>query len=226
MDLISFGCSFIYGSDLADDGRGLLNPTPNGGWTPVVSYSTWPALIARKLKYNYTSYALPGIGNLQIVEQVLNQLATKQQGLYVISWTWIDRFDYLTSKNNQWKTVRPSDNTTVAHNYYRDLHSQYRDKLTTLMGIKLIIDSLVQNNQPFVMTAMDELIFETEWHTTPAVLELQNYIRPYITTFEGQTFLNWSRKNGYPESAHWHPLESAHEAAANYLLDQSLLHSA
>lgn len=219
MDIISFGCSFIYGSDLADDGKGLFNQLPDGTWHPQFSQHTWPALVAKKLDFKYNSFALPGIGNLQIAEQVLNQLAQDHNRQYIISWTWIDRFDYIDLENNNWKTIMPAMDNSQAHNYYRELHSQYRDKLTTLMNIKLVIDTLLQKNQPFIMTAMDELIFETKWHTSPAILELQKYIKPYITMFNGETFLNWSRKNGYPESAHWHPLEQAHQAAAEYILN-------
>ena len=34
--------------------------------------------------------------------------------------------------------------------------------------------------------------------------------------FNGKTFLQWSRDNAFPESDRWHPLESAHRAAADY----------
>jgi hypothetical protein len=68
------------------------------------------------------------------------------------------------------------------------------------------------------MTYMDELLFDQTWHTTPAVLDLQEYVKPYMTQFEGQTFLNWSRSKGYPESARWHPLEAAHSAAADVII--------
>ena len=218
MNIISFGCSFIYGSDLADDSRGWFDQLPDGSWRPRVSQQTWPALIAKELGYTYNCYALPGIGNLQIAEQVLNQAAQNQTGLYVISWSWIDRFDYQPPENITWKTISPTDNTSTSQVYYRDLHSQYRDKLTTLINIKLVIDTLKQKDYPFIMTYMDDLIFETEWHCKPVIVELQNYIRPYMTTFEGTTFLEWSRNKGFPESKHWHPLEQAHAAGAKYIL--------
>jgi hypothetical protein len=207
MNLKSFGCSFIFGSELADNTN---NNTP--------SQLTWPALYAGKLEYEYQCHARPGSGNLQIAEQVLNQLADNVPAFYVIGWTWIDRFDY-TTQDDQWQTVRPVDDSSLAKTYYRDLHSQYRDKLTTLMNIKLTLDTLRQKQCPFIMTYMDDLIFETEWHAGPAVTELQNYIRPHMTTFEGMSFLEWSRFQGYPETKLWHPLEPAHSAAAEYMLE-------
>jgi hypothetical protein len=88
-----------------------------------------------------------------------------------------------------------------------------------LIYIRTAIDTLKQKKIPFIMTYMDELIFEEEWHTTPAVLSLQNYIRPWMSNFADQTFLDWSRKNMYAISDLLHPLEQAHKAAAILMLD-------
>ena len=209
MNLKSFGCSFIYGSDLSDTGYDNLRAR--------YSRHTWPAIYAYYLGMDYQCYARPGSGNLQIAERALSQLACNEHSLYVIGWTWIDRFDYSSHDTDAWQTIMPIDNTSVAHHYYRDIHSQYRDKLTTLINIKVVIDTLKEKNCPFIMTYMDDLMFETEWHCTPSIMDLQNYIRPHMTRFEGLSFLEWSRKHGYPESPQWHPLEQAHESAAQHI---------
>jgi hypothetical protein len=210
MQLKSFGCSFIFGSDLADIGP---YSTP--------SQLTWPALLAQHLEHQYECHARPGAGNLQILEKILNQTSNKDD-LFVIGWTWIDRFDYYNPDYNKtrqdWSTIMPVDTNTLAKTYYRELHSEYRDKFTCLSYIKLAIDTLNQKGIPFIMTYMDELLFDQRWHTTPAVLDLQKYIKPHMTTFEGQSFLDWSRAHGYPESAAWHPLETAHQAASEYMI--------
>lgn len=207
MNLKSFGCSFIFGSELSDE----LDGDP--------SQRTWPALYAKQSKFNYKCYARPGSGNLQIAEKVLNQIIDSDPAFYIVGWTWIDRFDYIESDSDSWKTIMPIDTDSVADMYYRNLHSQYRDKLTTLMNIRLVIDSLKEKQLPFIMTYMDNLMFETEWHAPPAIIELQNYIRPHMTTFNGLSFLEWSRSKGYPETKLWHPLEQAHAAAADYILE-------
>lgn len=209
MILKSFGCSFIYGTDLADDGLAMIKSKP--------SKLTWPSLIAQSLNYEYQCYAKPGIGNLRISEQVLSQ-AYCEPSLFVVGWTWIDRFDY-TSDSDQWQTIVPVDSTVQANAYYKYLHSQYRDKFTTLSAIKLTIDTLRQNGHRFIMTSIDDLTFETEWHTTPAVMALQDYIRPCISTFDYQNFLEWSRAKGFDISGGSHPLEQAHQAAAAQVLD-------
>ena len=40
-----------------------------------------------------------------------------------------------------------------------------------------------------------------------------------MTTFEGLNFLDWSKTHGYPVTENWHPLEAAHQAAAEYILE-------
>ena len=213
MKLKSFGCSFIYGSELADASTIDIIPSNN----------TWPAHLAGHLNYNYECYARPGAGNLQILEQILNQSATQTQDLFVVGWTWIDRFDYYPVNPaspgcSPWSTIMPVDTNELAKVYYRDLHSEYRDKFTCLTYIKLAIDTLNQKGIPFIMTYMDGLLFDQQWHTTPAVLDLQKYVKPHMTTFEDQSFLEWSRAHGYSETAAWHPLEEAHVAASKYMI--------
>jgi len=204
----SFGCSFIFGSELAD----ADNAQP--------SQLTWPALLAQHAKSDYECHAWPGSGNLQILEQILNQAAASESAIFVIGWTWIDRFDYYQSKSDlqPWKTIMPVNEDDTARIYYRDLHSEYRDKFTNLSYVKLAVDTLTQKQIPFLMTYMDELLFDQRWNISAAVTDLQEYTHPYMIKFDGMTFLDWSRKNGYPETQLWHPLEAAHAAAADKLI--------
>ena len=213
MQLKSFGCSFIFGSELADT-------SPDNPW-PCFSKLTWPAHLANYLNYEYHSYARPGAGNLQIAERVLNQLARNENSLYVIGWTWVDRFDYSKAtdwQEDRWATLMPTDESDGAKTYYKYLHSEYRDKVATLMSIRVVIDTLKQKGYPFLMTYMDNIMFDQKYHTTPAVVDLQEYIKPHMTKFKNQTFLEWSRSAGYPETKSWHPLEAAHQAAADYII--------
>jgi hypothetical protein len=215
MKLKSFGCSFIFGTDLADDGRESKRPS--------ASNLTWPAQIAKKLSYQYQCYARPGAGNLQIMEQVLNQCADPEPSMFVIGWTWIDRFDYYNAHWNPgqslspWQTIMPIDQDALATTYYRDLHSEYRDKLTNLTYIKLVLDTLQQKNIPLVMTYMDRLLFDKRWHVTSAVTYLQNHIESAMTLFDSQTFLEYSRSNNFEISDRLHPLELAHASGAEVI---------
>ena len=222
MNLKSFGCSFIYGSELSDEI--LYDPIRQQPW-PHHSKLTWPSHLAQHLNYDYQCYARPGAGNLQIAERVLSHLATNETALFVINWTFIDRFDYVNVNNPNswpgamsWSTIMPVDETAIAKTYYKDLHSEIRDKLTTLMSIKLVVDTLQQKNCPFVMTYMDDLMFDKRWHTTPAITDMQDYILPHMTTFDGLNLQQFAKKNGYPITSIGHPLEQAHAAAGELMI--------
>lgn len=153
--------------------------------------------------------------------------------VFVIGWSWIDRFDYTTDANigpthiyditasSVWRTVMPIDTDHKSTVYYRDLHSQYRDKLTNLVYIKTAIDTLHQKNIKFIMTYIDELLFEAD--STPAVSQLQNFVQPYMTKFDGKTFIDYSRQNGFAISSTMHPLEDAHRAAFKTIESYNLL---
>ena len=227
MILKSFGCSFIFGSELAEDRNGTpMWPVPEGktGKYAIGRRLTWPALISKNYNYQYHTYARPGSGNLQILERIMSNFAgeVNDDTICVVGWTWIDRFDYCV-KNSiwpglPWATIMPIDTTETAKIYYRDLHSEFQDKLVNLLYIKQAIDLLKGKSIPFIMTYMDHLLFDTRWNTTPAVTELQNYVKPYMTTFDGLNFQEFSKKNKYPISDIGHPLEQAHSAASEYII--------
>jgi hypothetical protein len=206
MKIKGFGCSFIFGTDLADDGRDLPRPT--------YSKNTYPAVLARQFDLEYSNYARPGFGNLAILERILSQAACNDSALYIINWTWMDRFDYC-NQEGYWRCVLPLDTTECADYYYRNFQSTYKDKFTNLLYIKTAIDTLQQKKQPFFMTYMDEHLFDQQG-TTPAVTDLQNHVRPYLHNFDGKNFLEWSYDHGYAISTTKHPLEQAHAAAADY----------
>ena len=216
MQLKSFGCSFIHGTELSDQ--------TFVGAKDMPSQLTWPAHLARHLGRSYRCFSHGGSGNLQILSRVLDQIANSNSSdLFVVGWTWIERFDYYVDNHGDptvdpWNTILPIDQDPVAHVYYRDLHSEFRDKLVSLTSIKLAIDTLQQRNIPFVMTSLDKLLFDQRWHISPAILDLQSYIQPFITDFDGQNFLEWSKNNGYPFGPNGHPLEAAHQAAADYMI--------
>lgn len=200
MKLKSFGCSFVYGSELAD--CGFKSTTP--------SRLTYPALLAQDLGYEYNCHARGGSGNLQILNSILEHV-NQEPALFVVNWTWIDRFDYVDNQE-LWQTLLPGHDDRLSDFYYRNLHSQYIDKLRTLTCMFTAINALKQRHQ-FIMTAMDDLIAETRFHFNPAIEYLQHEVLPYIKSFDGCNLLDFARKNNYEVSDLWHPLEAAHQAA-------------
>lgn len=217
MRIKSFGCSLIFGTDLHDDGRDLPYPTP--------SRFTWPALIAWRLGAKYLCRARGGSGNLQIMDRIFNELIDiGNDDFYIISWSWIDRFDYghgiLENIPGSWKTLQPIMTDHVAESYYKHLHSEYRDKINSLCNIYSTVRTLEEKKVPFMMTYMDELLFDDRWHISPGITYMQDIIRPYMIKFQDKTFIDWSQDRGFEISPTLHPLEPAHAAAAELIWPQ------
>ena len=216
MQVKSFGCSFIFGSELLDDGKNEKYATG--------SQLTWPALLAKHYNYQYQTHARPGSGNLQILERLMSHFAgpVNDETICIVGWSWIDRFDYCIENSpwpgRPWATLMPIDTTETARVYYKNLHSELQDKLVNLVYIKQAIDFLKEKSIPFIMTYMDHLLFDTRWNSTPAITELQNYVKPYMTAFDGLNFQEFSKKNKYPISNIGHPLEQAHRSAGDYII--------
>lgn len=232
MDIRSFGCSLIFGTDLPD----CVNQDTYGLTTwPVSSCMTWPALIAAKIGSRYVCHAHGGSGNLCILNRVLDSIQEGHRGLYIIGWTYIDRFDYSDPKGkhhdhglNDYLAIRPHCDNDLSRFYYSNLHSEFRDKFTNLIYIRTAIDMLQRSKIPFVMTCLDDLLFDKRWHVSPAILDLMKQIDPYISNFNGMNFLDWSRNQDFPMSDNGHPNADAHAAAANLMLPiiDAILHRA
>jgi len=207
----SFGCSFFYGSDLHDiDLEAMTEP----------SNSTWPAKIAKKLNVNYECFAFPGQGNFKIYCDILANSYKNDSSVYLVNWTWIDRFDYV-NQHEQWSTLRPAEDNALEKLYYQNLHSQLCDMITSASYIVSAAEHLESLNCSYIMTHMDyNLLMQLngDWHD-PRYLEiLQQKLCKILTNFDGKNFLDWSRSNNFEISKNWHPLESAHQAAADYWL--------
>lgn len=200
--IVSCGDSFFYGSDLSS------------------THLTWPALIAERLGRDYQCYAQPGVGNLRILQQIIQAQARHgTDAVYAINWTWIDRYDYVNTQDESWHTIRPAlDDGANDGLYYRHFHSELSDKFRNLVVISQACELLAGHR--FVMTYMDRLLLDQQWHAPDYVKTLQEKIRPHLHDFNGLTFLEWSRANHFQESAHWHPLEQAHATAAELWLER------
>jgi len=210
--LKSFGCSFIYGSDLSDDISKFD--------ASKFSHLTWPALISKKLNLNYECYAQPGSGNFKIYCNILAKSYKNDGSIYLINWSWIDRFDYVDS-NDYWQTLRPSELSSLEKFYYRNLHSQLADMISNASYIVSAAEHLKSLNCPYIMTYMDYNLLEPidpNWHDPRYLEVLQEKLSKLLNNFDGRNFLDWCVKNNYQISSNWHPLENAHAAAAEYWL--------
>jgi len=202
-NIVSCGDSFFYGSDLKDPAH------------------TWPALIACDLQKSYQCYAQGGVGNLHILWQIIMARARyEKNAVYLINWTWIDRFDYeYRIIDNSWHTVRPSlDETEHDHLYYKHFHNQVVDQFRNLIYVSQAIELLAGHR--YIMTYMDPLLLDTGYNIPFFIRVIRDRVKDKLATFQGQTFLEWSKSNHHAVSEHWHPLESAHAAAKDYWLEK------
>jgi hypothetical protein len=207
----SFGCSFIYGSELP--GESFDEP----GSPSILS---WPAVIAENLELNYECFASLGAGNFKIYCDILANSYQNDQSLYLINWTWIDRFDYV-NQNEQWNTLRPAEDSQLEHFYYKNLHSQLCDMINSASYIVSAAEHLASLNCKFIMTYMDyNLLMPVNplWQDPRYLEVLQKKLGKLLVNFDDKNFLDWSRDNNFAISKSWHPLEQAHSAAADYWL--------
>lgn len=213
--IVSFGDSFIYGSELQNEGSG-----------------GWPGLIAKQLGYEYETCAIPGCGNDAIARQVLEYFQTnsREDTLAVINWTWALRWDFYIVGREEWTTIGPTCvprklEEKVDHNeaeriisFYNDYtgHSSVWEKWRSVNNIYSTQQYLDSIGVPSVETYIDSEVVIDECHCPDYIKALQQYTTPRLKTFEGVSFLDWSYKNGFEVTQPGlHPLEQAHEAAAN-----------
>jgi hypothetical protein len=69
------------------------------------------------------------------------------------------------------------------------------------------------------MTSMDALLLDQQWNFSAGILPIQNFVQPYLSSFNGKNFIDYSRERGHPISATMHPLESAHRDAADLVIN-------
>jgi hypothetical protein len=214
--LKSFGCSFVYGSELEDSNIELTDVVT--GFVP--SFKTWPALISKQLNLNYECYALPGQGNFKIYTDILANSYLDEPSIFLINWTWIDRFDYV-DLNGYWETLRPAEKNYKHVFYYKNLHSQLCDMINTASYIVSAAEHLTSLNCPFIMTYMDYNVLvpiDKNWHDPKYLEVLQRKLKKILVDFDGANFLDWSKRHRYPVSDIWHPLDLAHQAASEFWL--------
>ena len=218
--IIAFGDSFTWGTDLKD-----CNNT--------YSKSVWPALLASHLGLVYDCRALGGISNQSILRHVLINLdygILTPDTFVVINWTWLNRwdlFDFTVSDvaknqdwNHGWNTVLPSESLSKQHKFYLNhIQSALTEKFETLKNIFIVSELLTKHNIKFLMTCVDETLVDQE-HFFPEYVDiLYKHTTDNFLWFDNYGFYSWAKNNGYAISKGWHPLEEAHQAAFEYIIN-------
>ena len=217
--VIAIGDSFTRGDELADC---LVEHGPK-----IYSKNTWPALIAKSLNANYKCSAVGGKGNHWISWQVAVHIHNYKSvdSLFIINWSWLERFDYVDINNNDWLTTHPRHEDKLNHYFYRNLDSDLWNVHRNRQQIHSTVALLKEHNIDFIMTCIDPMCWfktldsqheSTSWWES-ALSTIRNQTIPNIKDFDGMTFLEWSKHNKFSFGPNGHPLEDAHSAAAQYI---------
>lgn len=229
-NLIAFGDSFTWGSDLSDEFILLGNTEPDSvlleefGMLPNKPSSlTWTSLVAEYLNMNYKCYAKPGCSNNTIARTFLDKIdEINSNDLVVINWTWINRWDFYNMDDDEWVTLRPtSDINEQSKFYFSYLQSELWDKWESLKCISMVISMLKERNIQYFMTCIDDLILDSDYHNPKYIKELQSNILLDINWFNGKSFVEWSKERNYPISKNHHPLDKAHYEAFKYIKNRN-----
>lgn len=220
--IVSFGDSFVFGSELKNNTDGS---------------QSWIGLAAHKLGVEYRTLSVPGCGNENITRQILTYFAENPADdvLAVINWTWGARWDFYIPGVEQWTTlgltcvpsklahlidINEAEKVLEFYSKYPG-HSTLWDKWRTLQTIYTAQQFLQSRNIASVQTYMDAEMWDPTWHAPNYIRTLQQQTQSVLETFEGQNFLDWSRDRGYTVTEPGlHPLEDAHKAACELWLDR------
>ena len=197
--------------------------------TPSLGYSlsTWPALLANQLNLDYKCVASPGISNQSIIRRLVKFLPDlTSSDLIVINWTFIDRWDYFDINEirveKQWKTLRPTSNnkTKIEKFYFEAIQSELWNKWESLRAIMLAVYLLKSRGIDFIMTLEDKLPFDKNFHNPSYITHAQDEVKNHINWFDDDGFYYWSVKHGFSRGKqNDHPLEEAHQAAFEYIIE-------
>jgi len=222
--IVSFGDSFVFGSEQKDNDDGSLG---------------WIGRASKKLGCDYHTTARPGCGNDHIAQKLYSYFSSNpvENTLAVINWTWISRWDVYITEHKTWITLGP----TCVPEILKDLVNQtqaedmiefYRtrvnagilwNKLRNLQTIYSVQSYIKHKNINAIQTYMDYDMFdmsqEHEALTPDYINELQQLIYPELDLFEGKNFVDWSKSKGFTVTNMLHPLEEAHVAACDLWID-------
>lgn len=224
--IVSFGDSFVFGSEQENNQDGSLG---------------WPGRAAADLNCKYLTLSHPGRSNDYIAQSIYSYFSnnTVENTLAVINWTWISRLEFYVLDKQIWITlgstcvpsmleelVTRTEAEDIVNFYHHRLNAGILwNKLRNLQTINSVHAYLREKNITNIQTYMDYDLFDIERRhdslTPDYIDELQKMVYPKLELFEGQNFLDWSKKNGYAVSDFGqHPLEQAHIAAGKLWQDR------
>lgn len=181
--LITFGCSFTWGTALPDEsGSHLGDPIKE-------SKQNWPSIMAYKLKRNLVNQALPGSSNKEIARNVL-EFDYQPGDLVAVMWT-IPLRSIIFNKNQDIKDHR-FHISSIDHwkdKIFYNLHTEFDLEYTDMMYIAAALGFLDRRNIQYINSAIGNF-----WTINPDWFE--SYC-PKIT-FGPKNIVDYALDNAHP----------------------------
>lgn len=233
LNLLSAGCSLIYGAELSD------SPSPIGLDHP--SQKTWISLFANTNNLNHFTVATCGVSNQGIVRKVIEAIETHSIDMVIVQWTYLNRFE-LRWNDETYQTFSywhskdfTATNPLMAEYKNNNLHKQeiatlwFKDVYSQSTAYYYYLKSLLELGNYLSIKKIPFVFFDSETvedikTEDIAICSLKNATKNYKPLrFDGLGFYNWALKNNYPIGKENHPLDEAHENAYN--LNKNILNS-
>lgn len=139
--IVTFGCSFTYGSALADTYE----------FKPGPSIYAWPNIVAKELNMECVNKGIPGAGNKEILHYI-QDFDFRADDIVCILWTYQDRWCIIKEDAVE-NFIAHRKNKTNQY-YYQFIHNNYDlwlDSFTRMNFAKLYLDKKSIKNLHFVM---------------------------------------------------------------------------
>ena len=175
MILVAGGCSFIYGSELAD--------AKEFAGFQGYSMKTYPALLAQSMRIDYKSVAYPGNANNAIARYVINQCQQLKDNrpMVIVQWSFSNRYEFRfaystnhipspwysvnvwdVSIDKEWLNEGSSDTFKTVDEHERERmlnHYNNAQKLGITDFSRSYIKNIAQTEYWEVYTSLKEIVF-------------------------------------------------------------------
>jgi hypothetical protein len=200
MILLAGGDSFTYGSELAD-GVSPLDPNGTEPAYPIVSQSTFPALLARDFGMQYECAAYPGFSNSAIRRTVMNSCERIQNiGLVFVTWTFPGRYEFRFEYDTgeRWGNWYNLNHWSIIDNV-EDIKKEFRANNTTVLQhhTNHLLRAKQTGTADFAKIFYKHVGSTAYWETYNSLTEitmLQQYLQlkkiPYIFSMVDEALLN------------------------------------
>ena len=139
--LVTFGCSFTYGSALADTYE----------FKPGPSIYAWPNVAAKELNIECVNKGIPGAGNKEILHYIQN-FDFHTDDIVCVLWTYQDRWCIIKEDGiENFIAHRKGRSNQYYYQFLHDKNDLWLDSFTRINFAKLFLDCKGIKNLHFIM---------------------------------------------------------------------------